>query len=91
MTFDTCPYCNADLRTASGRREIGHEIQGVYDGVLYWMCPDCSYAWPRFTDTKASGKGLVTEAAVYAYHHNVAVARAKLAEERTGEKGGLSA
>jgi Zn-finger nucleic acid-binding protein len=28
-------------------RTIGHEIRGIYDGVLFWSCPDCSHAWPR--------------------------------------------
>lgn len=31
------------------RREIGIEIQGHYDGVSYWKCPDCGYTWDRFT------------------------------------------
>jgi hypothetical protein len=31
------------------RRDIGVEIRGVYDGVLYWMCPDCQKAWQRWT------------------------------------------
>lgn len=31
-------------------RLIGHEIQGVYDGVLFWSCPDCGIAWPRWTE-----------------------------------------
>jgi hypothetical protein len=29
-------------------RMIGVEIRGVYDGVLYWLCPDCGIKWPRF-------------------------------------------
>lgn len=32
------------------RREMGHEVRGVYDGVLFWSCPDCGHAWPRWTD-----------------------------------------
>lgn len=32
-------------------RLIGHEVPGVYDGVLYWRCPDCGAAWPRFGET----------------------------------------
>lgn len=31
-------------------RVIGHEVRGVYDGVLFWSCPDCRQAWPRWTD-----------------------------------------
>ena len=38
---------------------IGCEVQGVYDGVLYWVCPYNGWAWPRFTD----GLGRLTEIA----------------------------
>jgi hypothetical protein len=57
-----CPYCAADLNGEpipesvrehySGtrwRRELGCEIRGVYDGVLFWVCPDCGrpfHRWP---------------------------------------------
>lgn len=30
-------------------RLIGVEVQGVYDGVLYWRCPDCNTEWDRFS------------------------------------------
>jgi hypothetical protein len=30
------------------RKEIGIEIQGVYDGTAYYQCPSCSYKWARF-------------------------------------------
>jgi len=33
-------------------RLIGVEVPGVYDGVLYWQCPDCGAAWHRW---KAAG------------------------------------
>ena len=29
---------------------IGMEIRGVYDGVLFWICPVCGECWHRFTD-----------------------------------------
>ena len=29
-------------------RLVGVEVSGVYDGVLYWQCPDCGAAWHRF-------------------------------------------
>lgn len=29
-------------------RCMGYEIRGVYDGVLFWGCPDCGHLWPRF-------------------------------------------
>ncbi len=52
---DNCPGCGTNLLGAEiperpgehYRREIGMEIPGVYDGVLYWFCPACSFAWPR--------------------------------------------
>lgn len=64
MIHDSCPLCGTDLigdpipqesrdRGSYGeathfRREIGVEIRGVYDGVLYWKCPDCGGAWNRW-------------------------------------------
>jgi hypothetical protein len=32
------------------RREIGVEVQGGYDGVLYYECPDCHDTWNRWPD-----------------------------------------
>lgn len=29
-------------------RVIGVEIQGIYDGVLFWACPDCGKTWHRW-------------------------------------------
>lgn len=59
-----CPLCAADLQGApipeESRkfygtathfgREIGVEIPGVYDGILFWTCPDCGGAWHRFPE-----------------------------------------
>ena len=30
-------------------RVLGVEIQGMYDGISYWQCPDCKTTWSRFT------------------------------------------
>src|SRR6185312_8133772 len=30
-------------------RTIGYEDRDVYDGILYWMCPDCGGAWHRWS------------------------------------------
>lgn len=39
----TCPDC--------GSSEVaGVEVRGVYDGVLYWMCMTCDWAWARWND-----------------------------------------
>lgn len=29
-------------------RVIGHEVPEVYDGTLFWSCPDCGHTWHRF-------------------------------------------
>lgn len=31
-------------------RTIGIEISGIYDGVLFWQCPDCGGKWHRFPE-----------------------------------------
>jgi rubredoxin len=28
--------------------ELAHDHPQHYDGVSYWMCPDCKHQWPRF-------------------------------------------
>jgi hypothetical protein len=33
---------------------IGIEIQGEYDGVLYWKCPDCESYWGRFSGNEVT-------------------------------------
>lgn len=57
-----CPHCGADLTGApipvESRhyygsathfdRRIGVEVRGVYDGVLFWRCPDCGGPWHRW-------------------------------------------
>ena len=30
-------------------RLIGIEVQGSYDGVSYWKCPDCATVFDRWT------------------------------------------
>lgn len=34
-------------------RTIGVEISGVYDGVLFWQCPDCGGRWHRWPEGSA--------------------------------------
>lgn len=38
-----CPNCG---ETDGGSR-MGHQVTGVYDGVLFWSCLACGHAWPR--------------------------------------------
>ena len=57
-----CSHCNANLQgdpipeedrkwfggvTHFGR-QIGVEVSEVYDGILYYQCPDCGHKWHRF-------------------------------------------
>lgn len=58
-----CPGCSADLRgnripgaerhlytigATHFSRKIGVVVRGIFDGVLYWQCPDCGHRWHRF-------------------------------------------
>ena len=57
---DGCPECGFEAY-------LGYEVLGVYDGVLYWVCPECGHAWPRFTEGLG---GLAELSAKYAEQHN---------------------
>ena len=55
-----CPHCTTDLRgdeipnpeAYGGRqfydRTIGVEISSIYDGILFYECPDCGGRWQRW-------------------------------------------
>lgn len=51
---DTCPHCDTDLsyqyRGRTYSRAVMVEVRGVYDGGLYWMCPDCRAPWHRWPE-----------------------------------------
>ncbi len=47
------PYGSRAPEDRFYRREIGVQVSGVYDGVLYWMCPDCGHTWHRFAEGTA--------------------------------------
>lgn len=61
---DNCPLCDTDLRgepipeksrhnyggKTHFKREILIQIQGVYDGGLFYMCPDCGGYFHRFPE-----------------------------------------
>jgi hypothetical protein len=63
--LDDCPNCKMSLvgdpipdqslplygGSTHYRKEVGVEIRGVYDGVLYWSCPGCGWAWHRWDDS----------------------------------------
>lgn len=44
-----CPECKA-----TDADIMGYEVQGVYDGVLYWQCMKCGLAWTRDIFDKGS-------------------------------------
>lgn len=46
--LETCPHCTAPLTDGDERLELGHEMRGIYEGVLFWSCPHCGLAWSRF-------------------------------------------
>lgn len=41
-----CPQCAND----NGSAIIGHEVRGVYDGVLVWGCMGCGHLWNRWPE-----------------------------------------
>lgn len=70
----TCPKC--------GSPDVaGHEISGLYDGVLYWACLACSHGWPR---DFGSARRLSLESKEYANRHN-ALQRHQARRVRDGE------
>ena len=46
--LEACPHCKWPLVDGEERLELGHEMRGIYDGVLFWSCPRCGLAWSRF-------------------------------------------
>lgn len=65
MSRTYCPNCGTDLREGGRYREIGYEIPEVYDGILFWVCPDCDHAWPRWAEGRRG-----EQAAKYVDRHN---------------------
>ena len=56
--MNACPHCNGSLVGEPRDDRPGEhyslavlvEIQGVYDGALFYSCPHCRYAWHRFEE-----------------------------------------
>jgi DNA-directed RNA polymerase subunit M/transcription elongation factor TFIIS len=44
-----CPECG----NAEGRSIVGHEVRGVYEGVLFWGCMECGTTWNRWPEGHA--------------------------------------
>ena len=49
---ETCPCCGVrldyDVDGQTYSRVVGVEIPRIYDGILFWSCPDCGGCWHRF-------------------------------------------
>lgn len=58
---DGCPQC-------SFVEYVGYEVRGVYDGVLYWVCPACGLGFPRWVGD--SDQRMVQLSQQYADEHN---------------------
>jgi hypothetical protein len=47
-----CQYCNFQLSYTHNGNHYSHavmvEVRGVYDGGLYFMCPNCRGTWHRW-------------------------------------------
>lgn len=43
MSTLTCPECGCNDES----KMMGFEVRGVYDGVLWWECGSCGWAFPR--------------------------------------------
>lgn len=85
---EICPHCKADLRgeeipvenrekyyggATHFLRVIGVEIRGVYDGTLFWRCPDCGGAWHRWP----KGSQMHSRAKPFVSNANLRLATAK--------------
>lgn len=44
----TCPHCGLDLST---HHAIGVRVSEIYEGILYWQCPECGGLWHRWDMT----------------------------------------
>lgn len=56
-----CPKCGADLRIGPYSRTIGIECRGIYDGVLFWACPDCRHGWHRWPESNEFMRAKATQ------------------------------
>ena len=48
-----CPHCGIELThrpviaSDASTTRVGVEYPDLYDGILFWRCPQCDWAWPR--------------------------------------------
>jgi len=92
---DNCPHCGVSLlggpippesierhyfgAATHWRREVGCDVPGAYDGVLFWMCPDCGGTWQRFDLTSP------LHHAAKKYIHGSPYKRGRVRTPETGE------
>lgn len=63
--YEPCEHAAPDENgVAPNRQHVwGVEIQGVYDGILYWDCATCDVQWPRFQPDPITGYASLNERA----------------------------
>lgn len=79
LSSDRCPHCGTSLINGEthARREIGMETDD-YDGILFYVCPDCHRGWSRFL-----GEGSFSQLAKrHVAEHNRGVADADRDRDR---------
>lgn len=51
---EACPHCGAlfgyEHEGKTYSRAVMVEVWGVYDGGLFWQCPDCNGRWHRWPE-----------------------------------------
>lgn len=69
--FEVCPHCDADLRYVHNgeayTRAISVEVRGVYDGGLFYQCPECDECWHRWTDEDPFSNAMRAKAEAFWY------------------------
>jgi uncharacterized C2H2 Zn-finger protein len=58
----SCPACGVGLTYLKNgnriNRSIAVEVVGVYDGTLFYRCPDCGHDWHEWSDPSMQAKAL---------------------------------
>lgn len=49
-----CPQCS----NTDEQEFLGIEVQGTYDGVIFWSCLVCNHYFPRFSEGKLHRRAL---------------------------------
>lgn len=82
---DPCPHCDSELaynvNGVTYSRKMGVEVRGVYDGVLYWQCNICGWAWHRWSPDVLRQRPLHLKAIPYVQDIQNTVLEAELLSE----------